>query len=203
MKPIDLVLDNVQKQVELSGYSDGDCVFVNDLSFTVKHSEYDTPTDANLSEAKVDFDWFLESARQGLCISHPNPDNSFIYKFFGSFSYPYGYEWNFRQLKQHLTSPDGWRRGILYNPIRASDPPCVVCYQFQVIKGLVNCTVTMRSSDVYKVLPQDVVMTRLLLEHVSNLLELPAGDMIFNIGNAHAYYTDMQFVEEFTYDWGD
>jgi thymidylate synthase len=63
-----------------------------------------------------------------------------------------------------------------------------------------NVTVTMRSSDVAKVLPQDVAMTWFLLRDVAQMSNLDRGKMTFNIGNAHVYYEDCEWQEEFTID---
>ncbi len=60
----------------------------------------------------------------------------------------------------------------------------------------------MRSSDVAKVFPQDVIMSYLLLCHVSNLVDLKPGSITFNLGNAHVYWSDTEFGEEFAIDDG-
>ena len=68
-----------------------------------------------------------------------------------------------------LTDPVKWRRAVLWNPCRTANVPCILCYQFQQDRfGELDVTVSMRSSDVVNILPQDVLMTRMLQNHVAS-----------------------------------
>lgn len=203
MNLTDRILDEVQREVELNGRSHADCVYLNDISFTIERRDYRVPTDADFKAASIDIEWFFNAAKEGRVIPHPNPDKSFWLKFFGREAYPYGYSWNMQQLLENLHYPESWRRAVLYNPALQREPPCVLCYQFHPVSNSLNVTATMRSSDVYKVLPQDVAMTDLILKRISRLSDYKPGSLTFNIGNAHSFYEDMEYIEEFTLDWGD
>ncbi len=63
-----------------------------------------------------------------------------------------------------------------------------------------DVTVSMRSSDVKKVLPQDLLMTWFLLKHIANDNFVDMGSITFNISNAHVYYEDCEWQEENTID---
>jgi len=203
MNTTDRILDIVQREVELDGRSHADCVYLNDISFTIERSAYATPSDADHLAASVDVGWFFAAAKQRRSIPHPQPDSSFWLKFFGEDALPYGYNWNVDQLLENISSPESWRRCVLFNPPIADAPPCVICYQFLPTGDKLDVTATLRSSDVYKVLPQDVAMTDLILRRIAERSGRRPGDLTFNIGNAHCFYEDMEYVEEYTLDWGD
>ena len=198
---IDKVLENLVKQVEIYGRSGGDCVFLTNLSFSISDSEFEVPIEADIDGAVVDHDWFMKCAERGVHEPHPSPDKSFWLKFFGEDAVPYGTTWNFRALSHHLDIPENWRKAVLFNYRNAEAPPCVLDYQFQVVEHRVlDVTVTLRSSDIKKVLPQDVLMTWFLLRDVAKQNCLDRGSMTFNLGNAHVYYEDCEWQEEFTID---
>jgi len=203
MNATDLILDNIQREVELGGRSHSDCVYLNDFSFTIKRSEYQVPSQADAIAAALDVGWFFSSAAEQRIIPHPLPDSSFWLKTFGKDADPYGYSWDIMNLLENIHSPDSWRRAVLYNPVVPENPPCILCYQFLPSTDELHVTATMRSSDVYKILPQDVAMTNIILCRIAERSGLKPGNLTFNLGNAHAYYEDMEFVEEFTLDWGD
>ena len=203
MNATDRILDNVQWEVEFNGRSHADCVYLNDLSLTIERHEYFVPSDADTYGAALDIGWFFASAEKRMVVSHPDPQASFWKRIFGKDSTPYGYNWNLSQLLENIHSPSAWRRAVLYNPTVTDLPPCVLCYQFHPFVDSLDITVSIRSSDVRKVLPQDVLMTDLILKEIAMRSGLKPGNMTFNIGNAHVFYEDMEFVEEFTLDWGD
>ncbi|NDB65873.1 MAG: hypothetical protein EB168_09440 [Euryarchaeota archaeon] len=202
MKQIDRLIENIRKEVELTGRSGGDCIFKTNVSFSIPDSVFDVPEDSDLDGAFVDFGWFLKAA-ENCSKEHPSPDKSFWLRQFGKDSIPYGLSWRLPQLLDNITSGDAWRRGVLINPFDPLKPPCVLSYQFQCeFHGLLDMTVTMRSCDMVKVLPQDILMSWFLLKHVSEKSGYDRGSMTFNIGNAHIFYDDLELPEEFTFDDG-
>ena len=204
MERIDRILENVQKEVEIYGRTGSDCVFKDNLQFSIKAKDFKVPQNANLAEARSDVDWFLQCAEKRMVLSHPNPDTSFWIRFFGEDALPYGATWNFEALKESMLDESAWRRLVLFNHQHMSAPPCVVCYQFQVINyGKLDCTVTLRSSDVVNVLPQDVLMSKFILDHVCALVGYEPGKMTFNLANAHVFYRDMEYADEHLIEYGD
>jgi hypothetical protein len=204
MNRIDYILEDVQKVVELYGRSGYDTVFKDNLQFSIDRADFVAPLAANAKEAAADVAWFIKCAHAGRVLSHPDPDNSFWVRVWGEDAMPYGSTWNLHCLKEMLDDHRMWRRAVLYNHRDPVNPPCITCYQFQQIDfNTLDCTVTLRSSDVVKVLPQDVYMTGLILKYVSSLVDLEPGKMTFNLGNAHVFYEDLEYQEEFTIDYGD
>jgi hypothetical protein len=203
MNSTDRVLDYVQRKVELDGRSHLDCVYLNDLQFTVERNQYAVPTAADVMAAAVDVDWFFTAAKKRMVVSHPSPDISFWVRTWGRDALPYGYTWDVQQLLENLQSDTAWRQGMLYNPVIPSAPSCVTCYQFTPEGNNLHCSVSVRSSDVYKVLPQEVAMTDLILKRIAAQIGMAPGRLTFNLGNAHCFYSDMEYVEEYLLHWGN
>jgi hypothetical protein len=203
MSRIDSVLEDVQKNVELHGRSGAEAVFLTNVQFTIPREDFDSPMSCDIQGAICDVSWFFKCAKARSVMPCGNPDASFFIKFFGKKTLPYGPTWNLTELKEHLTNPDT-RRAVMLNHAGAEYPACVIGYQFQCLDyGVLDCTATLRSSDVAKVLAQDVFMTKLILDEISSLTGFESGNVTFNLGNAHVYYEDLEYSEEYTIDFGD
>lgn len=201
MNTIDRFLENLAKEVEIYGRSGSESIYQTNLSFTVEADGMDIPLDADLDGACVDFDWFLKCAEAYRDIPHPSPDKSYWLRTFGEDAQPYGASWNFRILRDHFDKDLNTRRAVLWNPRTPETPPCILFYHFQCDKfRTIDVVVSMRSSDVKKVLPQDLLMTQFLLKHVAKDNFCDVGTITFNIANAHVYYEDCEWQEEFTVD---
>ena len=203
MTRIDSVLEQVQKDVELKGKCGAAAVFLTNIQFTIPREDFASPISCDVEGAICDVSWFFKCAKARMVVPCGNPDGSFWIKRFGKEALPYGSAWNLPELKEQLEDPDT-RRAILLNYARPEQPPCVTGYQFQCVEyGVLDCTATLRSSDVAKVLAQDVFMTKLILDEVSKMTGFEPGSITFNLGNAHVYYEDLTYTEEFTIDMGD
>ena len=205
MNHIDRILENVQREIELYGRSGADSIYIDNYKFSIPADQFTVPELANEDEGVNDVAWFFTCARKGLVVPHPNPDRSFWIKFFGKDALPYGPTWNIKNLVDILNDDSRHRQAVLNNaPFSSSSPPCVLSYQFQHLDcGLLDLTVYFRSCDVSSVLPQDAFMSRVILEQIASLAGLDPGKITFMIGNAHVYYRDAIFQEEFTIDYGN
>lgn len=204
MKTIDRILENVQREVELYGKSGADCVFLTDMQVTIPRENFEEPSTCDVEGAICDVSWFFKCSKERMIVPCGNPDTSFFTKTFGDNVLPYGATWNLEALKDNLTNIKGWRRAILFNHQDPYRSPCIVSYHFQETSHRVlDCTVTVRSSDVAKILPTDVFMCGLILEQISEMVEMEPGKLTLNIANAHVYYEDLEYTEEFTIDYGD
>tara|TARA_R110001592_G_scaffold220742_1_gene475362 strand:- start:1 stop:615 length:615 start_codon:yes stop_codon:yes gene_type:complete len=204
MLRIDRILEDLQREVELYGKSGADSVFIDNLHFSIESGDYQVPLGCDVQGGIVDVAWFFQCAADRRITPHSHPDESFWVRAFGKDALPYGHAWNLEALYENLSKESTARRGILFNHRDCYNPPCVICYQFQSIHyGTLDCTVTLRSSDVAKVLPQDVFMTDLILGQICRSTGFNPGKMTFNLANAHVYYEDMEYQEEFTIDFGD
>ena len=203
MNFIDRVLEKVQHDVETRGKSGGSTVFLTNVSFTIPANEFVAPIGCDVEGAICDVSWFFKCAREKRIAPCGNPDISFFIKFFGANAQPYGNTWDLKQIKEDLGDLDT-RRAVLVNYSSESPPPCITSYQFQCVNhGALNCTVTMRSSDVANVLAEDVFMSGLILQEICSMVDMEPGSLTFNIGNAHVYYKDLRNPEEFAIDYGD
>lgn len=95
------------------------------------------------------------------------------------------------ELSNH---PDS-RRAIMYvgqhdEPIE--DRPCTVSIQFLVRDGLLHTYVTMRSWDVYKGMPYDIMMFSGLSLFTAKLLNLRPGFTHVSAASAHTYVEDLE-----------
>ena len=204
MNSIDRTLENIQKEVELYGRSGADAIYIDNFQFTIPKDEFDLPSEVNEDECLNDVAWFFTCSRKGAVVPHPNPDRSFWIKRFGTDAIPYGPTWNLKKLVDALRDPTKQRQAVLSNGLFSVTPPCILLYQFQQLDyGLIDLTVFLRSSDVCNVLSQDVAMSRVILEQVAEMVDLKPGKMTFMIGNAHVFYSDAMYQEEFTIDYGN
>lgn len=204
MTEIDRLLEKVQRDVELKGKSGSQTVFMTDVTFSIPSEAIEAPSDCDVEGAICDVSWFFKCAREKRQTLCGNPDTSFWIKHFGKDAIPYGSTWDLKALKQHFDEDLDTRRGILHNFADMTQPPCVLTYQFHCSEyKVLDCTVTLRSSDVVKMLPQDVFMTSLIHEEISELLHIERGSMTFNLSNAHVYYEDLQFTDEHTLEFGE
>lgn len=205
MQRIDRILEDIQREVELYGRSGSDSVFIDNLQFSIESCDQrEPPINCDVKGGIADVAWFFQCAEKRIIVPHPSPDDSFWIRFFGQDALPYGHSWNLEALYENISYDSTSRRGLLFNYRDCYSPPCVICYQFQSLDfGTLDCTATIRSSDVAKVLPQDVFMTDLILAQICLETGFEPGKMTFNLANAHVYYQDMEYQEEFTIDFGD
>jgi len=204
MESIDRILENVQKEVELYGRSGSDNIFIDNFQFSIDKDDFSVPSQVNEDEGVNDVAWFFTCARKGIIVPHPNPDRSFWIKLFGPDANPYGPTWNVEKLIETLKNDGKQRQAVLNNGNFTAQPPCVLTYQFQNLEyGYLDLTVSMRSSDVVNVLPQDVFMSRVILEQIASRTGVEPGKMTFFLANAHVFYSDTLYNEEYTIDYGN
>lgn len=202
MKTIDRLLEEVQRDVETYGKSGAHTVFLTNLQFVISKNDFDAPSTCDVEGAICDVSWFFKCARERAEVPCGNPDISFWLKYFGPDAKPYGASWDLVAIKRLLEDTDS-RQAVLCNLVDSHETPCVLSYQFQCERyGELDCTVTLRSSDVAKVLAQDVFMSGIILEEISEMVGMTPGNLTFNLGNAHVYYQDLEFSEENTIEFG-
>ena len=94
------------------------------------------------------------------------------------------------------------RQAVIYTGIPDASgphnsPPCLSSVQWLVRNGKVDMIVTMRSNDVYRGLPLDLVQFSLWQKMVAAFLGLPVGRYIHNAGSFHLYERDVELAEKF------
>ena len=201
MNKIDRQLANLQTEVELHGRSGSDSIYLTDVQATFKGNEYELPMGMRDKEVEADLDWFLSCADIGETVPHPDPYSSFWLMQYGAEAKPYGATWNVPYVTECLTIGRG-RRAVLQNPLTTNDHPCILSFQFhRRDTNKVDLTVNLRSSDVVGCLAFDVALSRRLLEVIAKQIDCEAGDMTFNLGDAHVLWSDcIHGIDEFTRD---
>ncbi len=66
-------------------------------------------------------------------------------------------------------------------------PPCHLLFQFNVSAGRLNCSMTMRSCDVFLGLPFNIASYALLTMMVAQVTNLEPGELILSLGDTHVY----------------
>lgn len=100
-------------------------------------------------------------------------------------------------------SPDS-RRAVMFvgTPNEAiEDLPCTKTIQFIRRNDQLITLVTMRSWDVYKGLPYDIMMFTALAQVTAKILGLEAGHVSIAAGSAHIYESDIDRIDEDEAKW--
>jgi hypothetical protein len=102
-----------------------------------------------------------------------------------------------RLVQMMADSPES-RQHILYIGAAGDqykpDTPCTNSMQFLARQGYINCIVNMRSSDIVKGLPTDMIQFGLLAQVLAICLGLVPGVIAINAASSHLYQLDMDKV---------
>lgn len=74
--------------------------------------------------------------------------------------------------------------------------PCVYETHWQVIKGELELTVNIRSNDMALGHPYNVHQYSVLHKVISKLVDIPTGDIVFNIDNVHVYHRHLEDIKK-------
>jgi thymidylate synthase len=122
----------------------------------------------------------------------------------------YGFQWrNFNNdgfdqihdiIYQLKRTPES-RRIILtaWNPLDIPGmalPPCHVLCQFRVLDDHLHAVLYQRSCDAFLGAPFNIASYALLLELISSIVNIPAGELIYSIGDAHIYSNHIDACRE-------
>ncbi|OAG30111.1 thymidylate synthase [Nematocida displodere] len=94
-------------------------------------------------------------------------------------------------INELKTNPNSRRLVVsAWNPVDLDEmalPPCHVLFQFAVTNQKLNCILYQRSGDVGLGIPFNIASYALLLKMVSYLTNIPEGDFVHVITDAHIY----------------
>lgn len=79
---------------------------------------------------------------------------------------------------------------------KTKNVPCLISMHFLVRNSKLNCFVTMRSSDAWLGLPNDIGVYALMAQYVARALMFEYGDIILNMHSAHIYRKHYTVAEE-------
>lgn len=152
--------------------------------------------------------WYLAGSRETAFISQFAPFWSTISDNHITSNSAYGYlikhRWSFDQLFkviELLKTDPASRRGVInlnhanQNVIQTKDEPCTIALQFYVRYNKLCCTVMMRSNDIWRGLPYDIVYFTLLQTIVANALGYETGNYTHFAVSLHMYDRDEDKVK--------
>ncbi len=120
----------------------------------------------------------------------------------------YGKQWrDFRGADQitsvikSLCANPHSRRHIVcaWNPPETSEmalPPCHMFFQFYVASGRLSCQLYVRSNDLFLGAPFNIAQYALLTHMVAQQVDLEVGELVYTIGDAHAYLNHLDQIRE-------
>ena len=118
----------------------------------------------------------------------------------------YGRQWRDFRGKDQITAvihsirnhPES-RRHIVsaWDPSRIHEmalPPCHMFYQFYVGRGTLSCHLYIRSNDLFLGAPFNIAQYALLTHMVAQQSNLGVGELVYTIGDAHAYLNHLDQI---------
>jgi len=81
------------------------------------------------------------------------------------------------------------------NPRKQLNVPCLTQLHFLIRDGKLNCFATLRSSDTWIGLPNDMGVFAFMALHIADLLDVGHGNMYVNLHSAHIYEKHFMDVE--------
>ena len=127
---------------------------------------------------------------------------------YGTIGPVYGKQWrDFRGVDQiaevleGLRSNANSRRHIVsaWNPPetpRMALPPCHMFFQFYVARGRLSCQLYVRSNDLFLGAPFNIAQYALLTHMMAQQADLGVGNLVYTIGDAHAYLNHLDQISE-------
>ena len=131
-----------------------------------------------------------------------------FYKEYGNLGPVYGKQWvdfnGTNQIEEVIesirTNPNS-RRHIVsaWNPpqIHAMElPPCHMFFQFYVAEDRLSCQIYVRSNDLFLGAPFNIAQYALLTHMIAQQTDLEVGELVYTIGDAHAYLNHLEAIKE-------
>lgn len=85
------------------------------------------------------------------------------------------------------------------NVIDTRDEPCTICIDYQIRNNKLQCTVVMRSSDVWFGLRNDIPYFITLQKYVASRLNIGVGDYSMFLMSSHFYDRDFKTIKDVAY----
>lgn len=194
----------------LVGEKVGDTRELRNVQFTISDI-----SDAYISVRNVSIEyllgelvWYLAGSREVAFISKFAPfwstisDNNITSNSAYGYLIKRRYEFDqFWKIVELLKQDPASRRAVINlnyanpNVIKTKDEPCTIALQFYVRENKVHCTGMMRSNDIWRGLPYDIVYFTLLQTIIANALGKEAGSYTHFATSLHVYERDVLKIE--------
>lgn len=105
-----------------------------------------------------------------------------------------------QQIVDRLRKNPADRRMVMtaWNPSKIPEmalPPCHMTYTFSAIGGVLNCSVDIRSNDMFLGHPFNVASAALLIVLIGRITGIQPGDVLINISDCHIYKNHFEQVD--------
>lgn len=110
----------------------------------------------------------------------------------------------FAEVLRELSKDKASRRAVVMIAHPTDSPetrPCTLSMQFQLDRGFLHNTITMRSSDAVWGLPYDMIQFGGITMMLAQCLRVLPGISTINIGNAHVYDETVHLTKQATDNW--
>jgi thymidylate synthase len=97
------------------------------------------------------------------------------------------WEYIIKSLKESSESRQAVSTIWTPSPLNSKDIPCTISMQWLIRKGLLHCTVNMRSSDVWLGIPYDFFSFSQVTNVLSATVGVPVGSITMNLASSHLY----------------
>lgn len=144
-----------------------------------------------------DVDFIGEFAPFWYKISDDNVTSNSAYGYI--IQHKYGFD-QLAKVIQLLKKDSFSRRGVINincaneNVIETKDEPCTIMLQFYVRNSKVHCSAVMRSNDIWRGLPYDIVFFTTLQKIVANALGYKPGSYTHYAVSLHVYDDDLSKI---------
>jgi thymidylate synthase len=120
----------------------------------------------------------------------------------GAYGPKLGYQWDY--IKSCLEK-DASRQAVSViwkpSPPNSKDIPCTLTLQWLIREGKLNCTINMRSSDVWLGLPYDFFTFSQMTNVISAWFGIPMGSITMNLASSHMYDTHWEKAKKILNSW--